>query len=211
MENKFWHEKWETNNIAFHNSGPNPLLVQHLERLELSPGSRILVPLCGKSEDIAWLASMGLHVVGIELSRIAIDQLFSELKISPLIEDLGEDVFRFSAGPITIFVADIFKVSQKMIGPIDATYDRAALVALPYELRIKYTSHLSQIGGAKTLLITYEYDQNKIAGPPFSVTSEEIKRHYNHHSNQEVSRIDLPGGGLKGVVAAKEVVWLIKK
>jgi thiopurine S-methyltransferase len=210
MDASFWHQRWEKNEIAFHQTTANPLLVEYFHQLSLAKGNRIFVPLCGKTLDISWLLSNGYCVAGAELSQIAIEQLFMELGVQPTISGVGE-VDQWSAKDIDIFVGDIFAVSRKILGPVDAVYDRAALVAFPEEMRNRYTAHLTEITDkAPQLLITYDYDQNAMEGPPFSVSNEEVKRHYRvNYDVTLIASADVPGG-LKGKCAAKENVWLLK-
>lgn len=144
MDASFWHERWESNDIAFHKNEANPLLVRYFDTLSLPKGSRVFVPLCGMTLDIAWLLSKGYRVVGVELSKIAIEQLFTDLAVEPKVSRIGE-VDHYSAADIDIFVGDIFYLSRKVLGPVDAIYDRAALVALPEELRRRYTAHVTAI------------------------------------------------------------------
>ncbi|MEM1256203.1 MAG: thiopurine S-methyltransferase [Cyanobacteria bacterium P01_H01_bin.21] len=210
METRYWHQKWETNNIAFHRSEANPILVNYFNKLSLDSDSRVFVPLCGKTLDIAWLLSNGYRVAGAELVEAAIKQLFMELGVKPAISTIG-DVKHYSADNIDIFVGNIFGVSSKMLGPIDAVYDRAALVALPGDMRQRYTAHLIEITSkAPQLLITYEYDQALMAGPPFSISHEEVNQHYkDSYGLSLLSSTDVPGG-LKGRCVAKENVWLLQ-
>src|SRR5690349_18438288 len=128
MDAGFWHERWETNDIAFHKNEANPLLVRCFAALSLSKGSRVFVPLCGKTLDIHWLLSEGFRVAGAELSKVAIEQLFTELGVEPKVSRDGE-VDHYSATNIDVFVGDIFQLSSEVLGPVDAVYDRAALVA----------------------------------------------------------------------------------
>jgi thiopurine S-methyltransferase len=211
MDAGFWHERWETNDIAFHKNEANPLLVRCFAALSLSKGSRVFVPLCGKTLDIHWLLSEGFRVAGAELSKVAIEQLFKELGVEPKVSRDGE-VDHYSATNIDVFVGDIFQLSSEVLGPVDAVYDRAALVALPEEVRKRYTTHLMALtSDAPQLLITYEYDQSLMEGPPFSISNEEVNRLYRE--SYEVSMIlsvDVPGG-LKGKCAAKENVWLLRE
>jgi thiopurine S-methyltransferase len=211
MDPSFWRQRWEKNEIAFHESKANPLLVKHFTELSLAKGSRVFVPLCGKTLDIFWLLSNGYRVAGAELSQIAIEQLFMELGLQPEISTVGE-VEQWSAKNLDIFVGDIFALSRKVLGPVDAVYDRAALVAFPEEMRSRYAVHLTEITGkAPQLLICYYYDQSMMEGPPFSVTSEEVKRHYAcKYDLMLIASTEVPGG-LKGKCAAKENVWLVKK
>ena len=211
MDASFWHQRWEKNEIAFHQSKANPLLVKYFHQLSLAKGSRIFVPLCGKTLDISWLLSSDYRVAGAELSQIAIEQLFMDLGVQPTISGVGE-VDQWSAKHIDIFAGDIFALSRKILGPVDAVYDRAALVAFPEEMRNRYTAHLTEITDkAPQLLITYDYDQNVMEGPPFSISNEEVKRYYTvNYDVTLIASIDVPGG-LKGKCAANENVWLLKK
>lgn len=209
MESQFWHQKWEKNEIGFHEPAPNPLLLSHFDSLSLKAGSRVFLPLCGKTLDIGWLLSQGYQVVGSELSELAIQQLFEELGVVPTMTQLGT-LKQYHADNIDIFVGDIFELTEILLGKVDAIYDRAALVALPYTTRKHYTEHLIHITHrAPQLLICFEYDQSLMAGPPFSVSDDEVKSHYENH--YEVSLIACPEmeGGLKGLQGVKEKVWLI--
>jgi thiopurine S-methyltransferase len=211
MDAAFWHQKWATGDIGFHESRPNPMLVNNAGALQLQSGSRIFIPLCGKTLDIGWLLKQGYTVVGIELNRQAVEELFSELGKEPVIDDIGELV-RFCADGICIFVGDIFDLTPELLGGVDATYDRAALVALPPEMRIRYTRHLMQVtGNAPQLLVTFEYDQNVLAGPPHSIPEAEIRQHFADTYNiRQLHRQDVPGG-MKGKTPATESAWLLER
>ncbi len=210
MDASFWHQKWESGDIAFHEGRPNSFLVEHFAKLNLRQGSRVFLPLCGKTCDVAWLLAQGYQVVGAELSQLAITQLFVDLQIQPAITELGE-LYRYSAQGIDILVGDIFKVSAQQLGVVDAIYDRAALVALPAELRRLYTSHLLQItAAAPQLLVSFEYDQLLIAGPPFSIDASLVSQYYGDVYQLEKLQSQLVAGGLKGKVPATETVWMLQ-
>jgi len=209
MDAGFWHLRWKNNEIAFHESKSNPLLIRHFTELSLAKGGRVFVPLCGKTLDISWLLSKGYRVAGAELSQIAIEQLFMELGVQPDISTVGELEQR-SANNLDIFVGDIFALTKKILGPVDGIYDRAALVAFPEEMRKRYTAHLTAIAGkVPQLLICYDYDQSLMEGPPFSVRNDEVRRHYAvNYDVTLIASTDVPGG-LKGKCPAKENVWLL--
>jgi thiopurine S-methyltransferase len=211
MEASFWRQKWERNEIAFHQHKFNPWLVKYFDLLSLAKGSHVFVPLCGKTLDIVWLQSRGYRVVGAELSKIAVGQLFAELGLDPKIEAVGKFA-RYSAANIDIFVGDFFDLSKPVLGRVDAIYDRAALVALPEPMRDRYAAQLTTITDrAPQFLISYVYDQRLLAGPPFSVTDEEVARHYRaSYDLKLLASADIPGG-LKGQCAASENVWLLSK
>lgn len=209
MEANFWHQKWQSNDIAFHEGAANALLVAHIDALALPAGSRVFVPLCGKTRDIAWLLAKGYRVAGAELSSIAIEQLFTELDVQPEIST-SNGITHYRAAAIDIFVGDIFALSRDMLGSVAAIYDRAALVALPENIRHQYAAHLMQITNkAPQLLICYEYDQRAIAGPPFSVSNAEVNQHYAGSYTLSLLASTALFGGLKGKCAAQENTWLL--
>ncbi|WP_043316065.1 thiopurine S-methyltransferase [Microbulbifer sp. HZ11] len=210
MEKSFWLEKWRKNEIGFHNSEAHPLLVKHLHRLKLEKGDRLFLPLCGKTLDIGWLLGEGYRIVGAELSEAAVIQLFEQLAMTPQIEELGE-LKKYYGDGVEVFVGDIFELTESSLGAVDGIYDRAALVALPESMRSEYANHLIKITrAAPQLLISFDYDQNQLPGPPFCVNDSAIRALYE--AGYRVEKIDsVPvEGGLKGKVAADEVVWMLE-
>ncbi|ACA87706.1 thiopurine S-methyltransferase [Shewanella woodyi] len=211
MKASFWHERWERGEIAFHEQEINCFLAEHLSRLGVRRGGRILVPLCGKTRDIEHLLSCGYQVVGVELNQQAVEALFIALGLTPNVTKVG-DFTLYRAANIDLFVGDIFALSSELVGAVDGIYDRAALVALPFEMRKRYSSHLIDITcGAPQLLVIYTYDQTLMDGPPFSISCDEVELHYseNYCVNQLDSR-DAPGG-IRGKISAIESAWLLIK
>lgn len=211
MDANFWHQKWQRGEIAFHEQEANPFLTEHFGKLNLALGDRVFLPLCGKTRDAAWLLASGYRVVGADLSEIAINALFAELGVDSEICHVGKFV-RYSAKDIDMLVGDIFDVTADFLGPVNAIYDRAALVALPVRMREKYTSHLMTItDAAPQLLICLEYNQLLLEGPPFSVNEAEVGQHYG--AAYHVRSVDSKNvaGGLKGKVASTESAWLLQK
>ena len=210
MDENFWQQRWASNEIGFHLSEANPLFVKHFKSLELSKNQRVFLPLCGKTLDIAWLLSQEYKVAGAEIVEVAIQQLFEELKVKPTITKL-QNLKHYSALNLDLFVGDIFNLNPEILGPIDATYDRAALVALPKDVSLKYSQHLIRITkNAKQLLITFEYDQSLTHGPPFSVDEKEVKQYYDKTYQVTLLESTKLAEGLRGKFPAKENIWIIK-
>jgi thiopurine S-methyltransferase len=206
MQAEFWHRRWADNQIGFHESRVNPLLVAHLDTLALPRAARVLLPLCGKTVDIDWLLSRDHRVVGVELSGLAVDQLFERLGVAPAIESSGTLERRSIVG-LDVLVGDIFQLSGTMLGAVDAVYDRAALVALPPHMRVSYARHLQMLtGDAPQLLVTLEYDQQVVDGPPFSVSAAEVRSLYPRRSPVMLSGEHQPQG-LKGRYPVTEIAW----
>jgi thiopurine S-methyltransferase len=211
MEPDFWIKRWENGETGFHGTEANPLLVKYFEKLTLTPGNRVFVPLCGKSLDLAWLLAQGLRVAGAELTKLAVEQFFENLKVTPEISMIGT-LQHYRAPNLDIFQGNIFDVTREILGPVDAIYDRAALVALPQPMRVQYTSHLMQItNNARQLLICYEYDQSSMEGPPFCVPDAEVRKHYENTYELTLESSEKLEGGLKGKIEALEKIWVLKK
>ncbi len=175
MQLGFWQQRWQENQIGFHLPEVNEYLIRHWKSLNIQPSASVLVPLCGKSVDMAWLASEKYHVLGVECSHKAIQAFFTEqgLQASSL---AVENFIRHSGNNIDILEGDFFKLDQKILSTVSAVYDRASLVALPEEMRSAYVKLLTQYLPAHVsiLLVTIEYQQSDMNGPPFSVSEEEV-------------------------------------
>lgn len=214
MDAKFWLQRWESNQIAFHQASANPLLVAHFDQLDLPKGQRVFVPLCGKTLDIAWLLAQGYQVVGAELSEIAIQQLFVELDVVPQITVVG-NLKHYHVDDLDVFVGDIFDITPELmasVGDVDAIFDRAALVALPEMMRSDYAAHVIALTlRAPQLLLTYEYDQSVVQGPPFSVSEAEVMRHYATDYIVKCLARRPVEGGMRRATAANEVVWVLMR
>lgn len=215
MQKEFWHEKWQSNQIGFNQPKPNQLLLQYFDTLNLRPGNRVFVPLCGKSIDMVWLASQGYEVLGVELSPIACSAFFNEHSIP--VEVIQRDKFTiYKSKKISLISGDIFDLNKRTLGKVDAVYDKAALIALPDELRQRYATVLMNLITYKTpmLLITYIYDQNEMDGPPFAVDENKIVALYGAQFNikllcHQIAK-DIPAHlREKGLTTASEEVYYL--
>jgi thiopurine S-methyltransferase len=179
MDPEFWHARWANNQIGFHQDDINPYLRHFWPVLGLRPKARVFVPLCGKSRDLLWLREQGFDVVGVELSHLAVQAFFEENDLSATVTSSGGLVSHRAEG-ITLYCGDFFALTPAMLGNVAGVFDRAALIALPPKMRLAYVNHMAQLlpAGATTLLITFEYPQHEMAGPPFSVPEEEVRALY---------------------------------
>lgn len=209
MKKEIWLERWEKGQTGFHNDKVNPLLIKHFNALDLPLASRIFVPLCGKTHDIGWFLSKGYCIVGVELSEKAVKQLFEDLGEEPYIMVEGEHT-HYHAENIDIFVGDFFSLTSELIGNIDAIYDRAAIVALPTDMRKEYTQHMLTFAqDVPQLMTTVVYDQSLMDNSPFSVDKNELEKLYgDHYTITQLDEIKVDGG-LKQVKDIQEYVWLL--
>ena len=170
-----WHQRWDEDRIGFHRSLANPALTEHWSKLQLDSTCNVLVPLCGKSLDMHWLAQEGHCVSGIEFVEKAVKEFFDDWATKPqqTSTKFGE---KFTAGNINLYQADFFEV-QPDDAPFTAWYDRAALVALPPSLRGQYVEQLRKLTtpGAKGLMVTFDYPKEEMQGPPFALSDEDVE------------------------------------
>jgi len=180
MDPTFWHQKWQSSELGFHLPQVHPLLKRHLDNLSLKAGQTVFLPLCGKTLDIGYLLGQGFSVIGAELSDKAVSDLFASLNHQPEITP-WKGGNRYQNGDLTVFQGDIFVLQSSDLGAVDASYDRAALVALPGAMRERYANHLITLTDkAPQLLITLEYDQKQMDGPPFSVGEQQVQTLYEN-------------------------------
>lgn len=186
MDTDFWLQRWEQGQTGFHQSRVMPLLQKHWPGLDLPADARVLVPLAGKTLDIAWLAEQGHPVLAVELSPIAVEQFFEEHKLRPDVQATPHGTL-YRAGRIEFLCGDIFDLDAAVLTRCTACYDRAALIALTPELRARYVRHVyGQLPvGCRTLLLTLDYPQAEMDGPPFSVPEAEIKTLYGDRWRME--------------------------
>lgn len=179
MELSFWYERWERAEIGFHNLEINVHLQQFWSALNLLPGQRVFVPLCGKSRDLLWLAGEGHPVTGVEISPLAVEAFFQENGLQA--RRWREGAFEiWQQDEIRILLGDFFDLEPRHLADCAGVYDRASLIALPPAMRERYVHHLDTLLApeVRTLLVTLEYDQTVLPGPPFAVDEAEVRRWY---------------------------------
>ncbi len=187
MEEEFWLERWKRKEIGFHQHEINPYLVRYWPELSVPRGAKVFVPLCGKSRDMMWLRQQGYSVLGVEVSPLAVHAFFQENGYSPTHAPHG----RFEhceADNVQILCGDFFELKQDDLKGIHAVYDRASLTALPRDMRDRYVRHLISIlpAASRILLITFDYNQSEMPGPPFSVPPLEVESLFGARANVRI-------------------------
>lgn len=182
---EFWHERWENDRIGFHEADGNRFQHANLDAFVLPATGTVLVPLCGKTPDLTWLAERGYRVLGVELSPKACADYFAERGLEVTPERLGPFV-SYASGPVRLLCGDVFDLSPQLLATLAPDlcliYDRAALVALPESTRRRYAALLADLlssaPGDQMLLITFDYPQDQMQGPPFAITPAEVETLY---------------------------------
>ncbi|VAX12965.1 Thiopurine S-methyltransferase [hydrothermal vent metagenome] len=215
MDTEFWKQRWQNNETGFHLDEVNPFLPRFWSHLHISENSRVFVPLCGKSLDLRWLREQGHEVWGVELSPLALQQFFSEQGLKPEIHRSG--VFEiWEADGIRLFCGDFFELTPELLGSPSVVYDRASMIALPPAMRKDYARHLQVLAPASAprLLVTLDYEQMQMAGPPFAVSEAEVVALYGSvFQIEKIFAEDILSENerfrLKGLTRLEESVYLL--
>ena len=207
MEADFWFARWGKREIGFHQVEINRFLEQYWPSLKLASESTVLVPLCGKSRDMRWLAQRGHHVLGVELSEAAVQEFFKEWEKPPKVDQQGSFTC-YSAENVELLVGDFFALTADDLQEVAGVYDRAALVALPPDMRRDYINLLAEILPAKaqTLLVTFEYRLDARKGPPFSIDIDAVKSLFE--GRYAINMLDSQPFDLRGVAAIEHAFRL---
>jgi thiopurine S-methyltransferase len=176
VDPEFWRERWQTNATAFHQPVPTEFLVDYVSRAAPEAGTTVLVPMSGKSKDLVFLANRGHRVIGSEIVEQAVAALYDENAI-PYRTRRDGDFTVYSSDRIVTYAGDFFRLSIERTGPIDWIFDRAALIAWEPEQHARYLTHLLSFLRPKgtLLLVSFDYDQTEMSGPPFSAPGERLR------------------------------------
>lgn len=208
MEPSFWHDKWHQQQIGFHQQDINPFLVKYWQKLALPADAKVFVPLCGKSLDMCFLAEQGHQVIGCELNELAVQQFFSDNQLEVTKTAVGEHQ-HYQTEQISLYQGDIFTLPNALTQDVTAFYDRAALIAWPESMRAQYAKQLASLlpRGSLGLLVTLDYPQETLSGPPFAVSPTWVETYLS-------GDFEIQGVDCQDVLAdnprfiKKEVPWL---
>ncbi|MBY0558275.1 thiopurine S-methyltransferase [Hyphomicrobium sp.] len=217
MDKAFWHERWQRREIGFHQQRIHSQLLRFWPKLGLPQETAVFVPLAGKSRDMVWLATQGHRVIGVELSNVAVREFFEEGAQVPNRSSAG--AFEISsAGPFELYCGDFFELDPDVLKDVVAVYDRAALIALPPEMRARYAETLARIVPREAIifLIAVDYPEGEISGPPFPVSRDEVQRLYADTFEIEVLETrdglaDSDNLKKRGVTRLEETAYLLRR
>lgn len=217
MQANFWHARWVNSQIGLRLGEINPYPMRHLSRLRLQAGERILAPLCGRTLDLAWLVAQGLEALGAGLSEKAVSNSFEEHDLHPEIDQSGS-FRRYWVAGIALLQGDFFALQTEHLVQCRVSYNRAALTALPPEMRERYVRHPQAVLPARgpDLLATIDYPQTRMAGPSPAVPGREARGYrVGDWRTEELERGDVFGIDWKflerGASWLNEVVCLLER
>jgi len=183
MDIDFWLERWNNNQTGFHQQQVNPYLSYFYGEkgpaIEQRENLKVFVPLCGKSKDLLWLSQNGYKVFAVECSERAVKDFFEENALNYKHAEKDEHALYQSSdlsSIIEIYQGDFFELQSEVLDDVTDIFDRASLIALPLDMRQQYAKKMAELQkpGVRTLLVTLTFDPEEMAGPPFSVTEEEV-------------------------------------
>jgi thiopurine S-methyltransferase len=217
MDPELWHERWQRNQIGFHQKEINAHLQAFWGQLTLPAEAPVFVPLCGKSRDMLWLRAHGHPVLGVELSGLAVRDFFAENDLVPWVVNRG-DFDAWECNGIILLCGDFFDLRPEDLTGCLGVYDRASLVALPPAMRERYARHLQALlpPAAEILLVTREYPDGEMQGPPFSVREPEVRSLYG--GTFQVQRLyeldcllEAPDRQARGLTSLVEKVYRLRR
>lgn len=190
-----WSEKTDP---PYHRKNYTAKLVQYHDRLvQGKKNSRVFVPLCGKSLDLIYLSEQGHEVIGLEYSKIAVNDFFEENNLAYNKEQCeGSPFVKYAAKDknITIYQGDLFDFSQEVCGSgsIDAVWDRGSFVAINVSSRDKYVELMSSLvkPSGRILMEIVKYHDPDYYGPPRIILEQDLKSYFKRFT-VEVSEYEL--------------------
>ncbi|WP_107852208.1 thiopurine S-methyltransferase [Oceanimonas marisflavi] len=203
MDAEFWHQRWQTSRIGFHQNEINAHLRACWQRTDALPGAEVLVPLCGKSRDMHWLVEQGHGVAGFELSPLAVEDFFTEAGLQP--QRMAEGPFTcWQQGPLRLYEGDFFQAGA-LGRQFELAYDRAALIALPPAMRPGYAALMASLmsSAGRVLLVTVNHDSVKGQQPPFAVNEAEVRTLFEPYFEVELLAHTREGSQNRRVVAGE--------
>ena len=217
MKAEFWHQRWQPETMGLSGLIASSHMTRFIDLLGIEQGDNVLVPLCGKSLDMIWLRDKNFRVTGIEISPIAVADIFAENKIEHEISDYAWGK-AYRSENLDILCADFFDISPSDLPHTDGIYDRASLIALPESMRPDYAKHRASptAGLSVGFLITLDYPQQEMDGPPFSVSERDVDQLFSElfiiePIYSEDCLVNEPRFQAKGLTRLDERVFLLTK
>ncbi len=216
MKPEFWLERWQKNEIGFHQTEINVHLRDYWRHLQIPPGALVFVPLCGRTHDMIWLREQGYRVLGVELSPIAVRDFCAENRLQVQVKTQSP-FDRWESDRLTLLRGDLFELSSGDLADVAAVYDRASLIAFPPEMRQRYVRKLASVlpPTVETLLVVMDYPQEQMSGPPFSVSEREVRALYEPEHRVELLHTrdaldENPRFRMRGLTQLVEMVFHIR-
>lgn len=196
-----WSSRWNDGRIGFHRTKVTAVLIDNVKTLTKGKaGQRIVVPLCGKSLDMLWLADQGHNVVGIEAVPQACEEFFKESNLEYAVTEVpgiaDGKLYKSGCGRIQIYCCDIFLLNENILGQYDVILDRGSLVAIYPEDRERYVtlmkSLLKEDGKMLLMVVEYDWNERKKKGPPRPFFRNDLDKLYSDWCEmEEIDRSDM--------------------
>jgi methyl halide transferase len=170
----YWQAIYEDGDTGWDKGEPAPPLVRVIHELDLTPGTRILVPGCGFGHEVFHLAGRGFQVTAVDFAEGAIHA------ISARKGDL----------PITALHRDLFSLDQDHASAFDVVLEHTCFCAIPVNMRDAYAQIMNAVLAEKGRIVGLFYETDCEDGPPHKTTRADIDHHFSTYF--EIARIEQP-------------------
>lgn len=146
-----WETRFAADDTPWERHDLHPAMLAWAKAGEFAPGSRVIIPGCGRSPELAFLAAQGVNVTGADLSPTA---LAAQRKT---LDAAGLDA--------TLLEGDV--LAHRPDTPYDAVYEQTFLCAIPPRLRSDYERALIEWLKPGGRLLALFMQKNVLGGPPY--------------------------------------------
>ncbi|GAX20948.1 thiopurine S-methyltransferase [Fistulifera solaris] len=178
-----WKKLWDTGMTRWHQRDVYWVLQKYGDDY-IHKESRVLVPLCGKTVDLAYLTTKAKEVIGVEGVLQAVKEFMQEnpnLQMEAVGSRNGFDCFR--GEKIWLLCGNFFHFGPAVAGKFDVIWDRAAMVAINPSDREEYVQVLGSVlkPGGVLLLSGYVRPKGDVkSGPPFTLNKDQVLHLFEH-------------------------------
>ena len=146
-----WDDRFKNNETPWERPGLHPAITHWIEAGEFQAGESGIIPGCGRAPELFRLASLGVHMTGIDLSQTAIDWQNQHLESSGLTAKLQ--------------TANVLKYQPDT--RLDFVSEQTFLCAIPPNLRESYeaAAHRWLKPGGRFYALFRQKDER--GGPPY--------------------------------------------
>ena len=145
-------------------------LTRHLTPDQLS-GRNVVVPNCGRSVDMIYLAQHAARVTGTGCTPMQIEQFQEE---NCLYMEFDGAAWRFDS--LSLSPVPLCNLPDAQLGTVDIVYDRSAMISTAPDMRGDYLSRIDRLTrpGGRIYLMTVEFSTQRSEGP-YSISAAEVE------------------------------------
>lgn len=155
-----WEERYRTGEVHWDRGQISPPLLQYVKEHPLI--GRVLVPGCGRGNDVAALAGAGVDVLGLDIAPTAI----------------AEAKQRYPEAADRFVVGDLFNLAPELRGAFDIVVEHTCLSGMPPAMRLSYRKGVESALKPGGLIVGVWFINPNLdpgcEGPPFPLSVEAL-------------------------------------